>query len=73
MTELDPGTYIVTLKARAKSGFYLYLLINDNKKVDINEIGNTGGVFDRGWNDYTAEFIVDRAGSVKIEVAKKPT
>lgn len=72
VTGLDPGKYIVTLKARAKSGFYLYLFVNDNKKVDINEIGNTGGVFDRGWNDYTAEFIVDKAGSVKIEVANTP-
>ena len=73
VTELDPGKYIVTLKARAQSGFYLYLLINDIKMVDIKEIGNTGGVFDRGWNDYTAEFVVDKAGSVKIEVANTPT
>ena len=72
VTGLVPGKYIVTLKARAKSGFYLYMMINDKQVVDIKEIGNTGGVFNRGWNDYTAEFVVDKAGSVKIEVANTP-
>lgn len=69
---LEPGKYIVTIKARAQSGFWLYLIINDNQKVNIKEIGNTGGVFNRGWNDCTAEFTVDKAGSVKIEVANTP-
>ena len=73
VTGLKPGKYIVTLKARAQSDFNLYLMINGNKVVDINEIGNTGGVFGNGWNDYTAEFIVDKAGSVKIEVANTPS
>lgn len=73
VNDLTPGKYIVTVKARAQSGFWLYLIINDNQKVDIKEIGNTGGVFNRGWNDYTAEFTVDKAGSVKIAVANTPT
>lgn len=72
VTGLTAGKYIVTIKARAQSNFNLYLLINDEKKVDINEIGNTGGVFDRGWNDYTAEFTVGADGKVKIEVANMP-
>lgn len=72
VTGLATGKYIVTIKARAQSNFNLYLLINDEKKVDINEIGNTGGVFDRGWNDYTAEFTVGADGKVKIEVANMP-
>lgn len=73
VTGLTAGKYIVTIKARAQAGFNLYLLINDKKKVDINEIGNTGGVFDRGWNDYTAEFTVGADGKVKIEVANMPS
>ncbi len=73
VTGLATGKYIVTIKARAQAGFNLYLLINDEKKVDINEIGNTGGVFDRGWNDYTAEFTVGTDGKVKIEVANMPS
>lgn len=73
VNNLTPGKYIVTLKARAQSGFYLNLLINDKKQVDINEIGNTGGIFNNGWNDYTTEFVVDKAGTVKIEVANQPS
>ena len=73
VASLIPGKYIVTIKARAQAGFNLYLLINNEKKVDINEIGNTGGVFDRGWNDYTAEFTVGADGKVKIEVANMPS
>lgn len=70
VANLTPGKYIVTVKARATQGFWMYLRINDNDKnaTDINEIGNTGGVFDRGWNDYTAEFTVGENGKVKIEV-----
>ena len=73
VTGLTTGKYIVTIKARAQAGFNLYLLINNEKKVDIKEIGNTGGVFDRGWNDYTAEFTVGTDGKVKIEVANMPS
>lgn len=51
----------------------MYLRINDKNATDINEIGNTGGVFDRGWNDYTAEFTVGADGKVKIEVANMPS
>lgn len=69
---LKAGKYIVTIKARALAGFNLYMLINDEKKVDINEIGNTGGLFGCGWNDYTAEFEVGNDGMVKLEVANMP-
>lgn len=73
VTDLTAGRYIVTIKARAQEEFNLYLLINNEKKEDINEIGNAGGVFDRGWNDYTAEFTVGADGKVKIEVANMPS
>lgn len=69
---LEAGKYIVTIKARALAGFNLYMLVNGEKKVDINEIGNTGGLFGRGWNDYTAEFEVGNDGMVKLEVANMP-
>lgn len=73
VASLIPGKYIVTIKARAQAGFYLYLLINDEKKVDINEIGSAGGDFESGWNDYTTEFTVGADGKVKIEVANMPS
>lgn len=69
---LQAGKYIVTIKARALAGFNLFMLINDEKKVDINEIGNTGGLFGNGWNDYTTEFEVGNDGKVKLEVANMP-
>lgn len=72
VSDLKAGKYIVTIKGRALAGFNLYMLINDEKKVDINEIGNTGGLFGRGWNDYTAEFEVGNDGMVKLEVANMP-
>ena len=74
VTGLSAGKYIVTIKARAQVGFYVYVRINDKNAADVNEIGNTGGVFDRGWNDYTAEFTVGKDGKVKIEVGNyKPS
>lgn len=73
VANLIPGKYIVTIKARAQAGFNLYLLINDEKKVDINEIGSADGDFERGWNDYTTEFTVGADGKVKIEVANMPS
>lgn len=73
VANLIPGKYLVTIKARAQAGFNLYLLINDEKKVDINEIGSAGGDFERGWNDYTTEFTVGADGKVKIEVANMPS
>lgn len=74
VTGLSAGKYIVTIKARAQVGFYVYVRINDKNAADVNEIGNTGGVFDRGWNDYTAEFTVGEDGKVKIEVGNyKPS
>lgn len=69
---LDAGKYIVTIKARAQAGFNLFMLINGEKKVDINEIGSTGGLFGNGWNDYTTEFEVGNDGKVKLEVANMP-
>lgn len=68
VTGLSAGKYIVTIKARALQGFWMHVKINDKDAAEINEIGNTGGVFDRGWNDYTAEFTVGKDGKVKIEV-----
>ena len=73
VANLASGKYIVTVKARAQQGLWMYLRINDKNVIDINEFGDTGGVFDRGWNDYTAEFTVGADGKVKIEVANMPS
>lgn len=71
VTGLKPGTYILTIKARAQAGFYLKLKANETT-VEVNEIGNSGGVFGGGWNDYTAECTVGSDGDLSIEVANTP-
>ena len=47
------------------NGTTTYQLTAKEETTDINAIGNTGGVFGRGWNSYTVEFEVteDEAGA----------
>lgn len=69
VSELAAGKYIVTVKARASEDLsYMYVRINGNNATYINAIGNTGGVFDRGWSDYTTEFTVGDDRQVIIAV-----
>ena len=69
VSELAAGKYIVTVKARASQNLsYMYVRINGNNATHINAIDNTGGVFDRGWSDYTTEFTVGDDGQVIIAV-----
>ena len=66
---LQPGKYILTVTARANTtadaAFWVFA---GNKTANINRIGNSGGVFDRGWNDATVEFVVNEASDVNIGV-----
>lgn len=55
--ELEAGTYILTAKARG-NGTTTYQLFANEQTSDIGNPGNTGGVFGRGWGDYTVEFEV---------------
>lgn len=66
---LEPGKYIVTVKARAAVDLDLWMLINDEQKLNIQEVGNAGNVFGGGWNDFTTEFEVGNDGKVKLEIA----
>lgn len=66
---LAAGKYIVTVKARASQDLsYMYVRINGNNATHINAIDNAGGVFDRGWSDYTTEFTVGDDRQVIIAV-----
>lgn len=65
---LTPGKYILTLKIRALQGFNIVFTAN-GKTTEVDEIGNAGGIFNRGWNDYTIECPVDQSGKLNIEVA----
>ncbi len=66
--ELEPGKYILTAKARG-NGTITYQVIANDQATDIGNPGNTGGVFGRGWGDYTVEFeIGDEQNSATIGI-----
>jgi len=66
---LEPGKYMLTVTARANTtagaGFRLFA---GDKAEEISRIGNSGGTFDRGWNDTSLEFVVAEEGDVNIGV-----
>lgn len=62
--DLEPGKYLVTVRARAQRGLYTYFKADD-KTVDLQEIGNSGGVFNRGWNDASLVFTAN--GTTRLE------
>ena len=63
--ELPAGKYILSAKARG-NGTTTYQLTANGVNTDITSIGNTGGVFDRGWNDYTVEFTINEITTVTL-------
>ncbi len=66
---LEPGKYLLTVTARANTttdaGFQVFA---GSAVKEISRIGNTGGVFDRGWNDASVEFFVSETSDVNIGV-----
>ncbi len=66
---LAPGRYLLTVTARAnttsEAGFRLFA---GGSQAEISRIGNTGGTFNRGWNDKSLEFAVTEQGDVNIGV-----
>ena len=66
---LPAGKYIVTATLRGAAAFAGNFYLTANKaKTSVPAIGNTGGVFGRGWNDVTLEFTNEQAGDVEIKV-----
>ena len=55
---LPAGKYILSVKARGNNTT-TYRLVAGDQQTDITSIGNQGGVFGRGWNDYTVEFTTE--------------
>ena len=64
---LPAGNYLLTVKARG-NGTTTYKLIADDDETNITSIGSTGGVFGRGWNDYSVEFSIDPGKSVTLGI-----
>lgn len=64
---LPKGRYLFTAKARG-NGTTLYKVFADDISTDVTSSGNTGGVFDKGWNDYSVEFEEVAEKTVKLGV-----
>lgn len=69
LSNLAPGRYILTVTARAQAtaGASFKVFAGSTSK-EIERIGNSGGVFGRGWNDATLVFDVLTEGDVNIGV-----
>ena len=69
LSNLAPGRYILTVTARAQAteGASFKVFAGSTSK-EIERIGNSGGVFGRGWNDATLVFDVLTKGDVNIGV-----
>ena len=65
--ELEAGKYILSAKARG-NGTTTYQVTANGEATDIVSIGNTGGVFGRGWNDYTVEFTLAAKTTVALGI-----
>lgn len=64
---LPAGTYLLTAKARG-NGTTTYKVIAGEESTDITAMGNSGGVFGRGWNDYSVEFTVASEEAVTLGI-----
>ena len=62
---LTAGDYLFTVKARG-NGTTTYKIIAGDQETDISAHGSTGGVFGRGWDDYSVEFTVAEDGNVTL-------
>ncbi len=66
---LDEGKYLLTVTARAQNtqdaAFWVF---GDDNRSQITRIGNSGGTFGRGWNDFSVEFYVLGNKDVNIGV-----
>jgi len=66
---LAPGKYLLTVTARANTtAGATFKVFAGSASAEIARIGNSGGTFDRGWNDASVEFTVNPTSDVNIGV-----
>lgn len=65
---LEPGCYLLTATGRGHSNFSdnFQLYVVDKGSVNIPCEGNSGGTFDRGWNDVSLYFVQTETSNVTI-------
>ncbi|OYP58888.1 hypothetical protein CIL02_13065 [Prevotella sp. P3-122] len=55
---LPSGEYLLSATTRASQGIANFILFAGNDTKEMTHIGNTGGIFNRGWNDNFVVFNV---------------
>ena len=65
VVKLRAGKYLLSVKARG-NGTTTYQVTANNEATDISAIGDAGGVFGRGWNDYSVEFEIAADADVTL-------
>lgn len=69
ISNLAPGKYMLTVTARAQTtASATFGVFAGSYRTEINRIGASRGVFDRGWNDASVEFYVTETSDVEIGV-----
>lgn len=68
ITNMAPGKYLLTITARADANLNNVFVKIGDQQVAIQKIGATGGVYGRGWNDYSVEYTNAKMQDVTIEV-----
>lgn len=69
LTNLPAGKYLLTVAARAQdTSGALFEVFAGSTKQSITRINASGGVYGRGWNDASVEFIVKTPSDVEIGV-----
>jgi hypothetical protein len=69
------GRYLVTATMRGAVGLTYALNVTvdgTTYSTPVNTIGANGGIFGAGWNDYSAEFEVLKAGDVELRAKAGP-
>ena len=68
ITNMVPGKYLLTITARADANLNNVFVKIGDQQVAIQKVGATGGVYGRGWNDYSVEYTNAKMQDVTIEV-----
>jgi hypothetical protein len=66
--KLPKGKYQLTVKSRASGDMTSFVVFAGEDKTEMQHIGNTGGLFNGGWNDASVEFEMTEAGDITIGV-----
>lgn len=72
LQNLPAGVYYLTVTVRADVNLNNVFVKMGDQQIAINKIGATGGVFGRGWNDYSVEYTNAKMQDVTIEVYSTP-